>query len=56
MNVEAEGHRRLEASTSETVTGLLAGIVIALATGMPLRSAGKLIPSDDDHSTPYLGV
>lgn len=34
----------------------LARLVIALATGLPLRSAGKLVPRADDGRDLFFGV
>ena len=34
----------------------LATVVLALVTGLPLGSAGRLVPDPDDRGGPYVGV
>lgn len=38
------------------LTAGVAALVLALATGVPLRSAEHILPDPEETATPYLGI
>ena len=51
---DAASRRTVEAGSG--ASACLASLVLALATGMPLHSAGNFLPHSGEQATPYLGV
>ena len=47
---------KVHSSPSRFALSGLAQIVLAVATGLPLRSVDRLVPAADDRHGPFLGV